>query len=248
MSARRWKGPALVLALLPAAGFADAARERPAPPAAVSQPAPPAALSVPRRPSPSPPPLNGAIDCPVKRQWTARLMADRAPFRAQWLECRPRRTLDVPPQQIALWQPGVTALAWGLENTDGENRLLIEKADSVDFDADGLQEILVVMRHEGTGAFTEWCLAGRKGTGIGCWDNPELEAPAARLLGPDEDFGARGWQLRVLPRGLRLERTIYHTGVDPNCCPSRGTVVVELAPRAGKLEISAMTRRPPAGK
>jgi hypothetical protein len=191
-------------------------------------------------------PLTGAIDCPVKREWTVRVMGDRAPFRAQWRECKPRRALEVPPQQIALWQPGVSALAWALENTDGEDRLLIEKAVTVDLDADGQQEILIVMRHEGTGAFTEWCLAGRKGGAIGCWDSPDLEAPAKKLLGSDEAFGGSGWRLRALRRALRLERSVYHEGVDPNCCPTRGSVVVRLRPAAGgRLAIAAVTRRAP---
>ena len=161
----------------------------------------------------------------------------------QWRACASRDPLQIPPQQIALWQPGVAALAWGLENKGGDDgRLLVDRVDTVDLDGNGLQELLIVMRREGTGAYLDYCLLGRKGKAIGCWDPPDLDAAASKLLAADEDFGFLGWQLRALPRGLRLEHGIYHKGVDPNCCPTRGTVVVTLAPREGALAVASVTR------
>jgi hypothetical protein len=205
----------------------------PAPPAPVSVPAPPA----------SPAPLAGAIDCPVRREWRARLLDLPQPFLAQWRACRAPDALHVGRQQIALWQPGVPDLAFGLENVAADGgRLLVDRVDTLDLDGDGLQELLIVMRHEGTGAYLEWCLLARKGRGIGCWDAPDLDAAASRLLGRDEDFGFHGWQLRELRNGLRLERSIYHKGVDPNCCPTRGSVVATLAPRGGALAVESLTR------
>jgi hypothetical protein len=214
----------------------------PQPPAPVSMPAPPAPVSVPAPPA-SPAPLTGAIDCPVRREWRPRLLDTTGPFLAQWRACRAPDALHVGQQQIAVWQPGVSALAWGLENEAADGgRLLVDRVDTLDLDADRQEELLIVMRHEGTGAYLEWCLLGRKGRGIGCWDSPDLEAPAAKLLAADEDFGFHGWQLRELRDGLRLERSVYHKGVDPNCCPTRGSVVVTLAARNGALAIASITR------
>jgi hypothetical protein len=214
----------------------------PQPPAPVSMPAPPAPVSVPAPPA-SPPPLSGGIDCPVKREWTARLLDTTGPFRVQWRACPARDPLRAGAQQIALWQPGESALAWGMENAgDDGGRLLVDRVDTVDLDRNGLQELLIVMRREGTGAYLEWCLLGRKGRSIGCWDPPDLEAAAGKLLAADEDFGFHGWRLRALPGGLRLERGVYRKGVDPNCCPTRGSVVVTLAPRDGALALANVTR------
>ncbi|HET8644346.1 MAG TPA: hypothetical protein VFO85_02580 [Vicinamibacteria bacterium] len=251
MKPRAWSWMALVLAAgcatrRPEAVPAPPLPPPPSPPAPVSMPAPPAPVSLPAPPAPPlPRPLAGGIDCPVKREWTARMLGDRGPFRAQWRECAPARGLELPRQQIAMWEPGGTEMAWGIENVSGEDRLLIERADVVDLDADGLQEVLILMRHEGTGGFMEYCLVGRKDAGVGCWPAPDLEAPSARLLQPDEDFGFHGWQVSAVKRGLRLERNIYHKGKDPNCCPTRGSVVVRLAPAGGRLRIEGVARRPP---
>lgn len=244
---------ALVLAAVAAAGCASQPKfpkpapprlppSTPQPPAPVSIPAPPAPISVPA-PPPSPPPLTGAIDCPVKREWTARLLDTSGPFRVQWRACPSADPLQAGAQQIALWQPGVSAMAWGIENAaDDGGRLAVDRVETVDLDRNGLQELLIVMRREGTGAYLEWCLLGRKGAGIGCWDSPDLEAPAAKLLAADEDFGFHGWQLRAQAGGLRLERSVYHKGVDANCCPTRGTVVAALVPRDGALAVAGLTR------
>lgn len=251
---RPWR-IAVALAALACGGWACAARERPVPPspapqppAPVSIPAPPAPVSVPAPPAPpaSPQPPAGGIDCPVKRDWTMRLRADRGPLRVQWRECAPRKKLDLPEQQIAMWMRGSPALAWSLHNdgSGSEPEFLIEQARTLDLDGDGLQELLILMRHPGSGGYIEWCLLARKEAGIGCWHPPDLEAAAAKLLRPDEDFGFHGWALSVGRGVLRLERGVYHKGVDPNCCPSRGRVVATLAPREGRLELVGMARRP----
>jgi hypothetical protein len=212
----------------------------PAPPAPVSVPAPPA-------PSPAPPPRTGGIDCPVKREWSARQLADASPLHVELRECATRDPLAPPRQQVAVWQEGQPALAWGLENRDDAgNRFLIEKVEPGDLDADGAQELLILMRHEGTGAYLDWCLLGRKDSGLGCWNAPALDAPARKLLRADEDFGFHGWQLSALPRELRLTRSVYHKGVDPNCCPTRGSVVARVVAREGRLVASSIWRS--AGK
>jgi hypothetical protein len=188
--------------------------------------------------------VSGAIDCPVQRTSTARLLRDRDPFRVELRECASKDPLQPPRQQVAVWQPGLPGLAWGLENRDeAGNRFLIEKTESSDLDADGVQELLILMRHEGTGAYLDWCVLGAKGSGLGCWDAPALDSAASKLLRADEDFGFHGWQLSAQPRALRLERRIYHKGVDPNCCPTRGSVVARLVPRAGgRLVLEQLTR------
>jgi hypothetical protein len=194
-------------------------------------------------PTPTPPPTTGAIDCPVKREWTARLLPDRDPFRAELRECASKDPLELPRQQIALWQPGLPALAWGLENRDeAGNRFLIDKVESTDLDKDGAQELLIQMHGEGTGGYLDWCLLGKKGAGLGCWDAPDVEPPAKRLLRKDEDFGFHGWELRAQPSTLLLTRGIYRKGVDPNCCPTRGSVVVRIVPREGRLVASSVSR------
>jgi hypothetical protein len=135
---------------------------------------------------------------------------------------------------------------WALENRDeAGNRFTVERIEATDLDADRVQEVLILMRHEGTGGYLDWCLLARKAAGVGCWDAPDFEAPAARLLQADEDFGFHGWQLRALPGELRLTRSVYHKGVDPNCCPTRGAVVVSLVPGGAKLVLGRVTRAAP---
>jgi hypothetical protein len=218
----------------------------PTPPAPVSLPAPPAPVSVPAplpTPTPPAPPRSGAIDCPVKREWTVGLLPERGPFRAELRECASPDALDVPRQQVVLWLAGQPAPAFGLENGDGTDaRLLIEKVEPLDLDRDGAQELLIQMRRQGTGGYLEWCLVARKGAGLGCWDAPDIDAPARKLLRADEDFGFHGWELRAQPGRLRLTRGIYRKGIDPNCCPTRGNVVVTLVPRQGALAVAGTTR------
>jgi hypothetical protein len=217
----------------------------PTPPAPLSTPRPPAPVSVPRPPSPipPPPPTSGAIDCPVKREWTGKLLPDRPEFRAELRECASKDPLELPRQQVALWQPGLPAIAWGLENRDDAgDRFLIDKVEPTDLDGDGAQELLILMHREGTGGYLDWCLLAKKGAGLGCWDAPDVEAPAKKLLRPDEDFGFHGWQLSAQPHTLLLTRGIYRKGVDPNCCPSRGSVVVRIVPREGRLVASSVSR------
>ena len=205
-------------------------------------------MSVPAPPSPTPPPTPtaGAIDCPAKRELAARLLPDQRPLRVELRECASKDPLEPPRQQVAIWQPGQPPLAWALENRDERgNRFLIEKLTPTDLDADGAQELIIVMRFEGTGGYLDWCLLAKKGAGVGCWDVPDIDAAAKKLLLADEDFGFHGWQLRTLPRALRLTRGVYRKGVDPNCCPSRGSVVMTLVPRDGKLALGPVTRSAP---
>jgi hypothetical protein len=101
------------------------------------------------------------------------------------------------------------------------------------------------MRREGTGGYLDWCLLGKRGAGLGCWDAPDIEVPANKLLRPDEDFGFHGWSYARSSSVLRLMRGVYRQGVDPNCCPSRGNVVVKLVPRDGKLAMGQVTRSAP---
>lgn len=103
----------------------------------------------------------------------------------------------------------------------------------VDLLGDGRQELLEVEESSGTGHYIEWAVLGWTSSGLRCWRMPNVEQAANKLLRSDEDFGYKGWTLKLISGHIVIAEGIYHKGIDGNCCPSRGAVFLELAPEHG---------------
>jgi hypothetical protein len=88
----------------------------------------------------------------------------------------------------------------------------------------------------------DWCVFGSVNGTLRCWEKPDIDSAAKKLLKPDEDEGFKGWNFHLRGNRIYLARGIYHKDVDGNCCPSRGGIVAELLPKDGRLELTKIQR------
>jgi len=96
----------------------------------------------------------------------------------------------------------------------------------------------------GTGAAWELCALGLVDGRLVCWELPALRPAVAPLMAADEE----SWKSRlsaVTDDRLLIEAQVYDRIRDPNCCPSRGSIFVELRPGSGRFEIGRIWRVPP---
>jgi len=108
---------------------------------------------------------------------------------------------------------------------------------------DQMPELLVVTGGAGTDDRITWHIIDEANDGtLREWKTPDYDAAAERLLGPGEDFCCKSWDFHLQGNDIVLARGIYDKGVDPNCCPSRGGVLVRLEPVRGALELANTQR------
>jgi hypothetical protein len=117
----------------------------------------------------------------------------------------------------------------------------IEQLERIDLNSDGNEQLLWVNREAGSGGYINWCVLGWINNRLGCWKSPNVESATKPLLKKDEDFGFKGWVLKIQNRKLILGHGIYHSG-EGNCCPSRGGAFVELTPHQASFEITRVWR------
>lgn len=95
----------------------------------------------------------------------------------------------------------------------------------------------------GTSGDHDRCLLGKDSSGkIYCWKEnaEELWSHVRGTLRADENLKP-GWTIENTDGSLFVENYVEAKG-DPNCCPSRGKIRVDLVPRSGQLHWAEVTR------
>lgn len=192
--------------------------------------------------------LGGVTDCPEHGSWSADLDGDGPPAEAVWYRCSPASAeLDRPVDALVVrGGDGDIRAVYG--NVADPTRSRLERVEPLALGDHDAEQLLVGEVFHGAGQHRAWCVLGARDDGLGCWERPRLDALARELLRDDETLCCSGWSLEVEGEGLRLEHPVYADD-DPNCCPSRGRVVVELAADAGasQLRVRHRTRQPAEG-
>ncbi len=183
----------------------------------------------------------------------AQSMQNRAPGYAAgdrpWLRCGIERALDVdidyPSHYVTVTRDAASpAPLVVFDNADEPSLSHIESVRPARFTSDGRQQLVVVEGIYGTGAAWELCALGLVNGELACWELPGWGPAIAPLMAADEE----SWKslLRVVADDrLLVEAQIYDKAHDANCCPTRGSIFVELRPGNGRFEPSRVWRVPP---
>jgi hypothetical protein len=102
-------------------------------------------------------------------------------------------------------------------------------------------ELLVMTQSAGTDDRVSWHIIAESNGRLVEWKPPNYDAPAEKLLRPDEDFCCKSWNFHLQSGNIVLARGIYHKG-EGNCCPSRGGVLVSLKPAQDKFALTKIQR------
>jgi hypothetical protein len=121
----------------------------------------------------------------------------------------------------------------------GDDEIL--RVENLDLLGDHIPELLVMTGSAGTDDRTTWHIISEVNGKLYGWEPANYNAAAKKLLGPDEDFCCKDWNFHLQGSHIFLARGIYHKG-DGNCCPSRGGVVVRLAPTRGAFKLKNTQR------
>lgn len=191
------------------------------------------------------------LRCGVEQALDVDLDGPGRPYHAEWRRCGPRRaewkpdgkTIDYPVHWVVVTEVGTAAPAVVFDNHEEPGLTYIARVQTRRFTADGRRQLLVVGGVYGTGAGWDLCVLGRVRGSLACWALPDLGSVIAPLMAADEE----SWK-SVLDTGsedrVRVEALIYDRKRDPNCCPSRGSIFVELLPADGRLEPGRLWRAP----
>jgi len=177
-------------------------------------------------------------------------------YRAEWRRCGPRqaewkadgKTIDYPTHYVtvARYAAAPTPLVV-FDNAADRSLTYIQSVRRMQFTGDGRQQFVVVTGVYGTGAAWDLCVLGLINGTLTCWKLPDWGPAMAPLLAADEE----SWKsllISVTDDRLLVEALIYDRNHDPNCCPGRGSIFVELRPGDGRFDLGRVWRVSPNQK
>ena len=170
------------------------------------------------------------------------------PYHVEWRRCGPPearwasdgKTIDYPIHFVVVARDAGPPLAV-FDNRDEPALSHIASVRVMRFTADGREQLLVVSNIYGTGAAWELCALGRVDGALGCWEFPDLGPTTKPHLAADEEI----WKSRLVAVAddrLVVEALIYDRHHDANCCPSRGSLFIELRPADGRFDPGRLWR------
>jgi hypothetical protein len=133
------------------------------------------------------------------------------------------------------------------DNAADHSLTYIQSVRRMQFTGDGRQQFVVVTGIYGTGAAWDLCALGLINGTLTCWKLPDWGPAMAPLLAADEE----SWKsllISVTDDRLLVEALIYDRNHDPNCCPGRGSIFVELRPGDGRFDLGRVWRVSPNQK
>jgi len=131
------------------------------------------------------------------------------------------------------------------DNATDHSLTYIQSVRRMQFTGDGRQQFVVVTGIYGTGAAWDLCALGLINGTLTCWKLPDWGPAMAPLLAADEE----SWKsllISVTDDRLLVEALIYDRNHDPNCCPGRGSIFVELRPGDGRFDLGRVWRVSPS--
>jgi hypothetical protein len=170
------------------------------------------------------------------------------PYHVEWRRCGPPqarwasdgKTIDYPTHFVVVTRDAGPPVAV-FDNREEPEMSYVESVRAMRFTVDGREQLLVVSGIYGTGAAWELCAFGRVGLALDCWAFPDLGPAMRPYLAADEEI----WKSRLVAVAddrLLVEGLIYDRNHDANCCPSRGSLFVELRPADGRFEPGRLWR------
>lgn len=193
------------------------------------------------------------LRCGIEESIEVDFEGGRRPHRVEWRRCGPRRaewkpdgtTIDYPVHYVTVTRDAASpAPLIVFDNADEPSISYVESIRRMRFTRDGRQQLVVVEGIYGSGAAWALCALGLINGKLACWELPGWGPVIAPLMGADE----ASWKslLRsVADDRLLVEAQIYDKTHDGNCCPSRGSIFVELRPVNGRFEPGRVWRVPP---
>ncbi len=193
------------------------------------------------------------LRCGIERALDVDFEGSGRPYRVEWRRCGPRqaewkpdgKTIDYPSHFVTVTRDAASPTALVVfDNADEPGLSHIESVRPARFTRDGRQQLVVVEGIYGTGAAWQLCALGLVDGQLACWELPAWGPAIAPLMAADEE----SWKslLRVVADDrLLVEAQIYDKAHDANCCPTRGSIFVELRPGNGRFEPSRVWRVPP---
>ena len=103
-------------------------------------------------------------------------------------------------------------------------------------------QLLIVTGSSGTRDNVDWHVLSEVNDQLHEWTWPDYDAPAVKLLRPDENFCCKAWNFHVRGHDIFLAEEIYNKDKDGNCCPSRGGVLVRLKPIRNGFKLESVQR------
>ena len=156
------------------------------------------------------------------------------------------KTIDYPTHYVtvARYAAAPTPLVV-FDNAADRSLTYIQSVRRMQFTGDGRQQFVVVTGIYGTGAAWDLCALGLINGTLTCWKLPDWGPAMAPLLAADEE----SWKsllISVTDDRLLVEALIYDRNHDPNCCPGRGSIFVELRPGDGRFDLGRVWRVSPS--
>jgi hypothetical protein len=148
-------------------------------------------------------------------------------YNADWQVCRGEPSA----QRVRITDANFETVFFQFEDDE------IERVETLDFLGDHVPQLLVLTVSAGTGDQIALHVISESNGALEEWKLPDYDVSAEKLLRPDEDFCCKDWNLHVQGSEIVLARGIYHKGVDGNCCPSRGGVLVRLMPAHNAFKV-----------
>ena len=171
----------------------------------------------------------------------------------EWRRCGPRqaewkpdgRAIDYPTHYVTVTRDaGAAPALFVFDNAAEPGLTYIQTVRRMQLTGDGRQQLVVVTGFYGTGAAWDLCALGLINGTLTCWELPDWGPAMAPLLAADEE----SWKSLLISMAddrLLVEALIYDRNHDPNCCPSRGSIFVELRPGDGRFDLGRVRRVAP---
>lgn len=186
--------------------------------------------------------------CDLEQALEVDLDGPARPYHVEWRRCGPRqarwaadgKTIEYPTHFVVVRRDADPPAAIFDNRTEPELSY-IQSVRAMRFTGDGREQLLVVSGIYGTGAAWELCALGRVGATLDCWEFPDLGPVMSPHLAADEEV----WKSRLVAVAddhLLVEALVYDRNHDPNCCPSRGSLFIELRPADGRFELGRLWR------
>jgi hypothetical protein len=156
----------------------------------------------------------------------------RTLYNADWQFCRGEPSA----QRVRITDANFKRVFFQFEDDE------IQRVEKLDLLGDHIPQLLVLTISAGTGDQVAWHVISESNSTLEEWTPPDYDTPAEKLLRPDEDFCCKDWNFHIQGSEVILARGIYHKGIDGNCCPSRGGVLVRLKPAQNAFKLVNIVR------
>src|SRR5262245_3387200 len=195
------------------------------------------------------------LRCGVEHTFEVDFEGTGRPYHAEWRRCGPAqaqwkpdgKTIDYPTHYVTVLRQAAAPTALAVfDNAEEPGLTYIQSVRRARFTGDRREQLVVVTGIYGTGAAWELCALGLVNGRLVCWQLPSWSSAITSLMAADE----QSWKSLLRSESddrLLVEAQVYDKARDANCCPSRGSIFVELRPVDGGFVLGRIWRTPAPG-